>query len=234
MALCSFVLVASEFLPVSLLSPIARTLQLSEGQAGQAITVSAIFALCTGLSISSLIGALDRRLVLLALTVLLMVSGAIVAFAPSYLILLVGRALLGVAIGGFWSMSTAIAMRLVPTDSVPKALAVINGGNALASTLAAPLGSFMGGLIGWRGASFCVVPIAGAALLWQALTLPRLPAEERRAGAGMLALFRHPPLVFGLVTVALFFVGQFRSSPTCARSWSRSPMSASPCCRSCC
>lgn len=209
MALCSFVLIASEFMPVSLLSPIAHTLNLTEGKAGQAISISGLFAVITSLSLSSVLGKTDRRIVLLVLTSLLVVSGAIVAFAPTYLVFMAGRALLGIAIGGFWSMSAAIAMRLVPSHAVPKALAVISGGNALATVLAAPLGSFVGSLIGWRGAFFCVVPVAVAAVIWQALTLPPLPVAERQSARGMFALLRLPPVVFGLLTVAMLFVGQF-------------------------
>lgn len=209
MALCSFVLIASEFMPVSLLSPIAHTLNLTEGKAGQAIAISGLFAVITSLSLSSILGKTDRRIVLLVLTSLLVISGAIVAFAPSYVVFMVGRALLGIAIGGFWSMSAAIAMRLVPSHAVPKALAVISGGNALATVLAAPLGSFVGSLIGWRGAFFCVVPVAVAAVIWQALTLPPLPVAERQSARGMFALLRRPPVVFGLLTVAMLFVGQF-------------------------
>ena len=209
MALCSFVLIASEFMPVSLLSPIARTLNLTEGKAGQAIAISGLFAVITSLSLSSVLGKTDRRIVLLVLTSLLVISGAIVAFAPTYVIFMVGRALLGIAIGGFWSMSAAIAMRLVPSHAVPKALAVISGGNALATVLAAPLGSFVGSLIGWRGAFFCVVPVAVAAVIWQAVTLPPLPVAERQSARGMFALLRRPAVVFGLLTVAMLFVGQF-------------------------
>jgi len=209
MALCSFVLVASEFMPVSLLSPIAQTLQLTEGKAGQAIAISGVFAVITSLSISSVLGKLDRRLVLLALTALLIVSGAIVALAPNYFIFMAGRALLGVAIGGFWSMSTSIAMRLVPTEDIAKALAIINGGTALATVVAAPLGSFMGSLIGWRGAFGCVIPVAAAAVVWQTLVLPPLPAVRSEGNSGMISLLRRPPLVFGLVTIGLLFVGQF-------------------------
>ncbi|KQM98451.1 MFS transporter [Sphingomonas sp. Leaf226] len=209
MALCSFVLIASEFMPVSLLSPIAHTLNLTEGKAGQAISISGLFAVITSLSLSSVLGKTDRRIVLLVLTSLLVVSGAIVAFAPTYLVFMAGRALLGIAIGGFWSMWAALAMRLVPSHAVPKALAVISGGNALATVLAAPLGSFVGSLIGWRGAFFCVVPVAVAAVIWQALTLPPLPVAERQSARGMFALLRRPPVVFGLLTVAMLFVGQF-------------------------
>ncbi len=209
MALCTFVLIASEFMPVSLLSPIAQTLALTEGQAGQAIAISGIFAVVTSLSLTTVLGTLDRRLALLGLTVLLVVSGVIVAFAPTYLILMAGRALLGVAIGGFWSMSTSVVMRLVPERSVAKALAIVNGGNALATVIAAPLGSFMGGLIGWRGAFFCVVPVAVAAIVWQAITLPALVVTTKGSARGMFALLKRPAVLLGLITVALLFVGQF-------------------------
>ncbi len=209
MALCSFVLVASEFLPVSLLSPIAETLRLTEGQAGQAIAISGVFAVVTSLGFSVLLGRIDRRRVVLALIAMLIVSGAMVAFAPSYLVFMTGRALLGVAIGGFWSMSAAIAIRLVPAEAVGKALAIISGGTALATALAAPLGSLLGSLIGWRGAFVCVVPVAVAALVWQAMALPTLPVAERQSARAMLGLLRSRAVLLGLFAVALLFAGQF-------------------------
>jgi len=209
MTLCTFVLVASEFMPVSLLSPIADSLQLTAGQAGQAIAISGLFAMIASLSIGRLIDGVDRRLVLLGLTALLIVSGALVSYAPGYAMLMLGRAVLGIAIGGFWSMSAAIAMRLVPSETVPKALAMLNGGNALATVIGAPLGSFLGGLIGWRGAFFCVVPMATAATVWQALALPTLPTEQRNGGNGMLALLRRRTVLLGLAASALLFMGQF-------------------------
>src|SRR5258707_5591092 len=209
MALCVAVLIASEFMPVSLLSPIAHDLGLTKGQAGQAIAVSGIFAVLTSLLITVIIGRLDRRIVLIALTSLMAFSGTMVSFAPNYEILMVGRALIGVAIGGFWSMSAATIMRLVPEQSVPRGLAIIYGGNALASAIAAPLGSFMGGLVGWRGAFFCVVPLAVVTLVWQCLTLPRLPPENRSGADGMLALLRNRPFAIGMLAVLLSFMGQF-------------------------
>jgi predicted MFS family arabinose efflux permease len=116
--------------------------------------MSGAFGVITSLFIASAAGRLDRKLLLLALIGLTIVSGTIVAIAPNYEIFMVGRAFIGVAIGGFWSMSAATAIRLVPVDKVPKALAIFNGGNALATVIAAPMGSFLGGLIGWRGAFF--------------------------------------------------------------------------------
>ncbi|WP_163047201.1 MFS transporter, partial [Acinetobacter nosocomialis] len=77
-------------------------------------------------------------------------SNLIVAFAGSLELLLLGRLLLGIAIGGFWAMSTATAMRLVPAAMVPKALAIIFSAVSIATVVAAPLGSYLGALIGWR------------------------------------------------------------------------------------
>ena len=160
MSLAAFALVASEFMPVSLLTPVAADLQITEGQAGQGIAVSGAFALVTSLLIAPIAARIERKWLLSALTLLMILSGTVAAMAPSYLIFMVGRALIGVAIGGFWSLSAATAMRLVPEDKVPRALAIVNGGNALATVVAAPLGSFLGAIIGWRGAFFasCRLP----------------------------------------------------------------------------
>src|SRR3954469_23716127 len=68
MTLCVALLIASEFMPVSLLTPIAQDLGATEGMAGQAISVSAMFAFVTSLLIATIASRFDRRHVLVALT----------------------------------------------------------------------------------------------------------------------------------------------------------------------
>ncbi|RZA35275.1 MAG: MFS transporter [Lysobacteraceae bacterium] len=209
MSLAAFVLVASEFMPVSLLSPIAADLGVTEGQAGQAISVSGAFALLTSLCIPALAGRIDRRLLLLSLTLLMMASGTLAAFAPGYTVFMIGRAFIGVAIGGFWSLSAATAMRLVPLHKVPRALAILNGGNALATVVAAPLGSYLGAIIGWRGAFFALIPVAALALVWKMCSFPALPAEPRAGSGNVFALLKQPAVALGMAAASLFFMGQF-------------------------
>ena len=210
MTLCVFTLIASEFMPDSLLTPMAVDLQVSEGMAGQGIAISGAFAVLTSLSISWLARTLDRKLLLLALAGLMAVSGLIVGLAPDYQTYMVGRALIGVVIGGFWAMSAATAMRLVPAPQVSKALAIFNGGNALATVVAAPLGSYLGSIIGWRGAFFCVVPVAAIALVWMLISLPPMPVEPRKPGAGnVFKLFKNRSVMLGMVGCGAFFMGQF-------------------------
>lgn len=209
LTLCVATLIASEFMPVSILTPIAADLRLTEGSAGQAISVSGLFAVLTSLTITSVTRGLDRRALLLGLTVLMLVSGAMVAVAPTYAVLMAGRALLGVVIGGFWSMSAATVMRLLPEDQVPRGLAMLNGGNALATTVAAPLGSFLGQFIGWRGAFFIVVPLAAITFVWLWRTLPRMPSPRSARAVNALAVLRQPEARAGMAAVALLFMGQF-------------------------
>ncbi|RMU10005.1 Major facilitator family transporter [Pseudomonas syringae pv. coriandricola] len=209
MALCVVVLIASEFMPVSLLTPIAQDLGISQGQAGQAISISGFFAVLTSLVNTSLTGHLDRKHVLLGFSLLLLVSGVIVTLASSGWVFMTGRALLGVAIGGFWSMSTATVMKLVPKESVAKGLALINGGNALAATVAAPLGSFMGQYIGWRGAFFLVVPLAALAFAWQWLSLPAMNNAPNSRARNPFQLLRTPQIAIGMTAIMLLFMGQF-------------------------
>jgi predicted MFS family arabinose efflux permease len=207
LTLCVATLIASEFMPVSLLTPIAADLRLSPGMAGQAISISGLFAVITSLAIGRVAG-LDRRALLLGLTALMGASGLLVALAPNALLFMTGRALIGVVIGGFWSLSAATVMRLVPGKDVPRALAVLNGGNALATMIAAPLGSYLGQFIGWRGAFFLVVPLALATFAWQWLSVPtmRLPSG---ASANVLGVLRRPRAKAGMMGLALLFAGQF-------------------------
>lgn len=213
MSLCVFALIASEFMPVSLLTPMAADLQVSEGMVGQGIAISGVFAVLTSLSISTLAGSMNRKTLLLGLTAVMALSGALVALAPNYLLYMIGRALIGVVVGGFWSMSAATAMRLVPANQVPRALAGFNVGNALASVLAAPLGSYLGSIVGWRGAFFCLVPVTVVALVWQWISLPSMEVRERPAAArNIISIFsalKSRPVAWGMSACAVFFMGQF-------------------------
>lgn len=210
MTLCVFVLIASEFMPVSLLTLIANDMHITEGLVGQGIAISGALAVLTSLTISRIAGNLNRKYLLLGLTVLMAISGMVIAIAPNYPVYMLGRIMIGVVIGGFWSMSAATAIRLVAQHQVPRALAILNGGNSLATVVAAPLGSYLGTTVGWRGAFLCLVPLAIAAFIWQCISLPSMENDKRqKQQRSMIRLFRISDVPTGLVACGLFFVGQF-------------------------
>ena len=221
MTLCVFALIASEFMPVSLLTPLAFDLKVTEGMAGQDIAISGAFAVLTSLSISAIAVRVNRKTLLLSLTAMMCLSGAIVALAPNYLTYMAGRALIGVVVGGFWSMSAATAMQLVPASKVPRALAIFNGGNALATVVAAPLGSYLGSTVGWRRAFFCLVPVAVSAFAWQWFSLPPMQGQARAPRSGnVFRLVKSRLVTLGMLAVGISSSwGSSRRSPTSGHSW---------------
>lgn len=208
MALCVALLIASEFMPVSLLTPMAEGLGASAGQAGQAISISGLFAVIASLGVSTVAGRLNRKGVLVGLTGLMGVSLVLVAAAPNFEVLMGGRALLGFCIGGFWALATSVIMRLVPAADVPRALALMYGGQAIAAAFAAPIGSYFGGLFGWREVFWALTPLVAANLVWHLVALPSLPARGQRVG-DMLDLLRRRYFLIGLIASMLSWGSAF-------------------------
>jgi len=209
MALCVAMLIASEFMPVSLLTPMAEGLHASEGQTGQAISISGLFAVVASMLVTTVAGRLNRKWVLIALTAFMLLSLVLVAAAPNFAILMIGRALLGLCIGGFWALATAVIMRLVPAEDVPRALALMYGGQAIAAAFAAPVGSYLGGLFGWREVFWALTPIVAINLVWHVIALPSLPAGQKQDFRAMFDLLKRPYFLRGLVACMLSWGSAF-------------------------
>ena len=209
MAMCVAMLIASEFMPVSLLTPIASDLGATQGMAGQAISISGLFAVVTSLLIPAIASHFDRRHVLVALTGVMLASLVLIACAPNFAVLMVARSLLGVTVGGFWALATATVMRLVPAESIPKALGLMYTGNAVAAAFAAPIGSYFGAIIGWRGTFWALAPFVVANLVWQWISLPSMPPQAANPAGKVLGLLKRPNVAFGMAGVMLSFAGAF-------------------------
>lgn len=184
-AFCVACLIIVEFLPVSLLTPMAQDLGISEGVAGQSVTVTAFVAMFASLFITQTIQATDRRYVVILFAVLLTLSCLLVSFANSFSLLLIGRACLGLALGGFWAMSASLTMRLVPPRTVPKALSVIFGAVSIALVIAA----------------LCI--------FWIIKSLPSLPGEPSHQKQNTFRLLQRPGVMAGMIAIFMSFAGQF-------------------------
>ncbi|KNC95188.1 purine ribonucleoside efflux pump NepI [Trabulsiella odontotermitis] len=207
-AFCVACLITIEFLPVSLLTPMAQDLGITEGVAGQSVTTTAFVAMFASLFITHLIGKTDRRYVVILFAVLLTLSCLLVSFSNSFALLLLGRACLGLALGGFWAMSASLTMRLVPPRVVPKALSVIFGAVSIALVIAAPLGSFLGGIIGWRNVFNGAALMGLLCIIWVVKALPSLPGETAQQ-QNMFGLLKRPGVLAGMLAIFMAFAGQF-------------------------
>lgn len=209
LALGVFGLVTAEFLPASLLTPIAADLAISAGTAGQTVTATALVAAIAAPLVVIGTARIDRRFVVWGLSLLLLASNLLAAFATHVAMLLAARVLLGIALGGFWALAAALAMRLVPPRLMPRAMSIIFTGVSLATVCAAPVGAYLGGLWGWRAVFLVAGAIGAVALLIQVATMPRLPPVAAGGAGGMLGLLRRPGIRIGLITVMFVISGHF-------------------------
>ncbi|WOS66597.1 MFS transporter [Sinorhizobium fredii] len=209
LALGVFGLVTAEFLPASVLTPMAADLGISDGTAGQAVTATAVVGAIAAPTIAIVTRGFDRRLVLWGFTLALILSSLLAAFATNLTMLLAARVVLGIGLGGFWSMMAAIALRLVPMRLVPRAMSIIFTGVSLATVCAAPVGAYIGDLWGWRVTFLVAAALGAVTLIVQMASVPRLPPQSVPSLKLLFDLLRRPSISIGIVTVLLFVSGHF-------------------------
>ena len=200
-------LIAAEFIPISLLTPMAHDLGVTEGMAGQTVTAVGVFAVLASLLLAPLTRTIDRRLVLLTFSVLLILSNILVAVASTYELLLLGRGMLGVCVGGFWSMASAVTLQLVPARDVSRALSIVYAGVSVATIISLPLASWLGHMLGWRQVFGLAAVLGGAALILQWRTLPALPAGQGSSFRNMRALCQQGWVMTGIGATVLSYGG---------------------------
>ncbi|WP_203567360.1 MFS transporter [Aestuariimicrobium ganziense] len=208
LALAAFAVSAAEMMPIAVLTPIGDDVGATAGSVGQALTALAVSAVLTSLLGPLVIRSLNRRYLLLIIAAIQVASSVVVANASGLAGLVVGWALLGVAIGVFWTMTAALAMRLVTPLMVPKALSVVFAGTAIAGLVAPPLGSLLAESVGWRGVFWAVAALALLGLVIQFFTLPSLPATTQLRIGSMLGLLRKRVVLMGMIGIILTFGGQ--------------------------
>lgn len=205
-------LVASEFLPASVLPAMADDIGVSEGTAGLAVATTAVAGAVTAPSIAALLPRTDRRAVLIGLLAAAVVSNAVVAVTPDFPLLLAGRLLLGVAIAGFWSFAFGAGTHAAPGRDhvVSTSLAL---GVSAATIIGVPLSSVLGDAVGWRPVFWSAAGLSALAVVAVAATLPPVPADPG-AGLGMLRqALANRRLMAGVGCIGLVAFGNFAAYP---------------------
>jgi predicted MFS family arabinose efflux permease len=200
-------LISAEFVPISLLTPIAKSLNITEGMAGQTVSAVGIFAVIASLFLSSVAQTTNRRTVLLIMSAMLIAANTLIAFAPNYILLLCGRCLLGLCVGSFWSLASAVTIQLVPEKEVSRALSIVYAGVSVATIISLPLASYLGNIIGWRSIFLLTALLGLAAFIWQFFSLPALPAHADSNFKQMLLLLKQPWVATGILATIFSYGG---------------------------
>jgi predicted MFS family arabinose efflux permease len=208
-ALGAFVVVTSEFLPIGLLTHIAAGLHVSDGTAGLMITIPGLVAAVAAPLLTITFGRMDRRKIVLGLMTLLAVSNVIAATAPNFNVMLLGRVLFGISLGGFWTVAVTLGARLVPAASLARATTIILAGISFATVIGVPIGSVIASTLGWRAAFVVLAIVAVVIGLAQLFVLPSLPPPPTQGVRQLTYLLRHKDARLGLLTIALVIAGHF-------------------------
>lgn len=206
----AFALVTSEFLPVGVLNEVARDLGISIGHAGLMISLPGVVAALAAPLVTVGIGSLDRRKLLIFLTLMMVIANSIVAFADNFTVLLLGRLLLGIGIGGFWATAIALSARLAPTGvNVAKSTSIIMAGVTLATVLGVPLGTWLSNAFGWRTTFAITAALGLVVVIIQALMLPLLKPVKKITLQDLPALFLNSKARIGLFAVLFVVLAHF-------------------------
>ncbi|AFU04442.1 major facilitator superfamily protein [Nocardia brasiliensis ATCC 700358] len=207
--LAIFAIVTTEILPIGLLTSIGADFTVSDGNAGLMMAAPGLIAAVAAPVVTVASGRIDRRIMLCLFMFLLVTANVLMAVASAYPLVLVSRVLVGVTIGGFWSIAAGLAERLVPTAAVPRATAVIFAAVPLGSVLGVPAGTLFGEIAGWRVTFAALGALSALVLGMLVVFLPPLPARRGTDAAVLRILLRGSNIRFALLVTFLVVFAHF-------------------------
>ncbi|MBR7635580.1 MFS transporter [Janthinobacterium lividum] len=192
LAMTAFLALLSETLPAGLLPQIARDLHISEVMTGQLVTVYAIGSILTAIPLTALTSGWRRRNVLLLAIIGFLIFNTATALSPNYMVALASRFVTGMAAGLAWGLMAGYARRMVRVEQQGRAMAIAMIGTPLALSLGVPLGTLMGGVLGWRSIFGIMSGMAVVLVAWVLLAVPDYPGQKNGERLSIRQVFMTP------------------------------------------
>ncbi len=201
LAMTGFICIMTETLPAGLLPEIAQGLQVSNALAGQTVTAYAAGSLTAAIPLTLATARWRRRRVLLATILGFLLFNTLTALSSSYPLTLVARFAAGAAAGLAWSLLAGYARRLVVPRLQGRAMAIAMLGTPVALSLGVPLGTWLGGLLGWRLAFACMSALTLGLIVWVLAKVPDYPGQTEGQRLPLRQVFATPGIraILGVV-----------------------------------
>jgi MFS transporter, DHA1 family, inner membrane transport protein len=207
LALGMFAMGTGSFVVAGILPDVARTLGTSPSAAGLMVTVNALAFAVMAPIVAALAGGWPRKTLLVAALAIFVLGNAISALGTNLATVLIGRAVTGLGAAMFSPTALGIAATIVAPERRGRALAIVTAGLAGSTALGAPLGTLIGGLVGWRATLWFVAGIGFMTALGVGLLLRAVPQPPRIGLAARLAPLRHAGIGLTMLTTLFAFGG---------------------------
>ena len=192
LAMTGFICIITETLPAGLLPQMAAGLSISNALAGQTVTAYALGSLIAAIPLTIATQSWRRRNVLLLAIAGFLIFNSITALSANYWLTLTARFLAGVAAGLSWSLLAGYARRMVAIHQQGKAMAIAMVGTPIALSLGLPLGTWLGGLLGWRSAFAVISALTLVLVVWVLTKVPDYPGQSRHERMPLLKVLTTP------------------------------------------
>lgn len=204
----AFVFYTDDYVIAGILPEVADDLGVGEGQAGQLVTAFSLTVAVAAPVAAVVLARVPRRRLFAVALVVFVVANAAAALAPPFAVLMVLRVVAALAAASATPALFAYAAGHAPADKVGRYLAIISLGVTGSIAAGVPVGTWIGGALGWQ-ATFAAVAIAGALVLL--LVLRTLPGEDRLDEAPALGeqlrTLRQPAISLGLLANCALMTG---------------------------
>ncbi|MER7844988.1 MFS transporter [Kitasatospora sp. NPDC096077] len=208
LALGTFTVGTEGYVIAGVLPSVAHDMHTSVSLCGQLVTVFALVYALAGPPLIGLFHQVEPRRLLTGAALFFAAANALAALAPDYAVLVAARVLAALGAALFAAPAAATAAALCAPDELPRAISVTAGGNAVALTLGAPIGTVIGSALGWRASFWFVTLLAVATAVAVRTGLPAVPAGGNPA-AGRLNLLHRTPIRWGLATTFGLFLAAY-------------------------
>ncbi|WP_106321673.1 MFS transporter [Actinoplanes italicus] len=184
LAAAAFCYVATETMPIGLLTLIADDLGVSPPAVGLLITGYAVTVAVITIPLTYATRNVPRRRLLIVLLAVLVVANLLSAAAHAYPVLLGARLLAAVSQAIYWAVAAPVVAAMFEVTVRGRVNAVVFAGASLGPMLGVPAGTWIGQQSGWRAAFLALAALALAALAALVAGMPAIEVSTTHAATG--------------------------------------------------
>ncbi|KAF5271634.1 hypothetical protein FQR65_LT05255 [Abscondita terminalis] len=211
LSLAVFGIITTELSIIGLLPQLMNQLNINAAKVGLLISAYALVVTITGPFMTLLMLGLNKKLVLLSIMLLFVVSNLVYAYTRDYHTMMLFRVLPALMHAPFFAVTLVVASNLVAPQYQASATAKVFAGVAVGLVLGVPLSAFIAVHSSLTFAFLFGAVVNGLTFMSILLLMPSMPIVEKISFGKQLNILRKGRLWLTISTVVFVFAAMFSS-----------------------